>query len=429
MVISSLQWMAFLISSSIVAPIAIADLYGLSPIETAGFVQRTMFILGLSSLLQALFGHRLPINEGPAGLWWGVFTIYAGLSTALFSSKIETLQALQGAIIASGIVFILFSLFNWIDKIAKLFSPVVLGTYLLLLVLQLSGSFINGMLGVGYRKDGVDLPIALFSIVLVIFSYLLSNHKRKWLSQYSILITIAVGWLLFSIFGFGEKINLSTSSTVQFPEVFPFGIPTFDLGLIITSIFIALLLMTNMIASIQIVAPLVQQGGNDLQKKRGSLRRASLIAGMNHVLSSCFSSIGSVPISGAAGFIATTKITSIIPFCIGSALVMLSSFFPQLMAFFGALPPPVGYAAIFIVFANMIGLAFSQFDQEKDTKRIRFVIGISLLCGVGAMFVSGSAFRGIPPVVASILNNGLVLGSVVSIVVDQLTKKMAAKNT
>lgn len=418
--VSSLQWMAFLISGSIVAPIAISDLYGLNPAETAGFVQRTMFVLGLSSLLQALFGHRLPINEGPAGLWWGVFTIYAGLSTTLFSSKLATLQALQGAIIVSGIVFILFSLFNWIEKIAKLFTPVVLGTYLLLLVLQLSGSFISGMLGVGYRKDGVDLSIAIFSLVLVLFSSFLTNHKKKWISQYSILITLAVGWFFFSLLGFGGKVHFSVPSVVQFPELFPFGKPTFDLGLIITSIFITLLLMTNMIASIQIVAPLVE---NEKKKEQGNLRKASLIAGINHFLSSIFSSIGSVPISGAAGFIATTKITSIIPFCIGSGMVILSSFFPHLMAFFASLPTPVGYAAIFIVFANMISLAFSQFDQEKDTKRIRFVIGTSLLCGIGAMFVSGSAFKDVPPVAASLLNNGLILGSVVAIIVDQLTKK------
>ena len=68
----------------IVAPIAIAGLFGLNAEESAGFVQRTMFILGVSGFLQAVFGHRLPINEGPAGLWWGVFVLYGGLSTALF---------------------------------------------------------------------------------------------------------------------------------------------------------------------------------------------------------------------------------------------------------------------------------------------------------------------------------------------------------
>lgn len=139
--LSALQWMAFMVAGSIVAPIAIADLYQLNAIETAGLVQRTMFVLGVSSLLQALIGHRMPINEGPAGLWWGVFALYAGLSPTLFSSRFETLQALGGAMIISGIAFFLLSLFKLIEKLASLFTPVVSAIYLLLLVFQLSGPF------------------------------------------------------------------------------------------------------------------------------------------------------------------------------------------------------------------------------------------------------------------------------------------------
>src|SRR5690554_2046223 len=125
--ISSLQWLAFMLASSIVAPIAIADLYGLSVEETAGFVQRTIFILGVSGLLQGLFGHRLPINEGPAGIWWGVFAIYAGLSSTLFASSSETLQGLQGAMISSGVVFFILSVTGLTEKLTRLFTPVILG--------------------------------------------------------------------------------------------------------------------------------------------------------------------------------------------------------------------------------------------------------------------------------------------------------------
>ena len=84
--IAGFQWMAFMVAGSIVAPIAIANLFGLSPEESAGFVQRTMFILGAAGLLQGLFGHRLPINEGPAGLWWA-FVLYGGLAPLCFRRK------------------------------------------------------------------------------------------------------------------------------------------------------------------------------------------------------------------------------------------------------------------------------------------------------------------------------------------------------
>lgn len=425
--ISGFQWMAFMIAGSIVAPIAIADLFGLNSLETTGLVQRTMFVLGLSSLLQGLFGHRLPINEGPAGLWWGVFAIYAGLSTTLFASNIETLRGLEGAMIVSGVAFILLSVFKLIQKLASLFTPVVLGVYLLLLVMQLSGSFMNGMLGVGYRRDGVDLPIGLFSVILILFTFYLSKHRITWISQYSILISLGVGWLFFALLGFSKPIDFHTSKVIQLPSFFEFGLPIFDAGMITTAIFVTMLLLTNMIASIQVVDDVIAKE----QKKKGrevSFGRAGLVSGINQLLGGAFSAIGSVPISGAAGFIATTKLTSILPFLMGSLFVLVSSLSPQIMTIFAALPTPVGYAVTFVVFANMISIAFFQFDQEKDIARIRLVIGISLLIGVGSMFVPSAAYEGVPPILTSVLNNGLVLGSLTAIIVDQLTKKKRNAN-
>lgn len=419
--LSGLQWMAFMIAGSIVAPIAIADLFGLSSVETTGLVQRTMFVLGLASLLQGIFGHRLPINEGPAGLWWGVFAIYAGLSSTLFSSNMETLRGLEGAMIASGIVFILLTVFNLIHKLAKLFTPVVLGVYLMLLILQLSGTFINGMLGIGYRQEGVDIPVTIFSFVLVIFTFYISRHRVVWISQYSILISIVLGWALFALLGLSKPLVINPQNIVQFPKPFEFGAPIFDAGMITTAIFVTMLLLTNMIASIQVVNSVIarQQGTTP---KDVSFRKSGFISGINQLLGGGFSAIGSVPISGAAGFVATTGITTILPFITGSIFVLLASLSPHIMALFAALPTPIGYAVTFVVFSNMFSIAFAQFDQETDTKRSRLVIGISLLTGVGAMFVNAEAFEGISPILTSLLNNGLVLGSLTAIIVDQITK-------
>lgn len=431
-IVSAIQWMAFIIAGSIVAPIAIADVFQLNEIQTTGLVQRTMFVLGLAGFLQALFGHRLPINEGPAGLWWGVFTIYAGLSAALFSTNIETLQALQGAMIISGIVFFLLSFFKLIDRLAKLFTPVVSGIYLLLLVMQLSGSFLNGMMGIGGGKNEVDLKVAFFSLVLVGLTFYLTRHNIKWISQFAILISLGTGWLLFSLFDLGESFNRYNGPVFALPDILAFGKPVFDTGLMVTAVFITFLLITNMLASIRVTGQVLKKMGSE----NGDLRyRASgYIAGINQLLGGVFSAIGSVPISGAAGFISTTGITKLTPFIISSLLIIAGSMLPPVMSIFAALPAPVGYSVTFVIFANMIGIAFSEIDREQDQHRTRVVIGISMLAGVGAMFVPAEAFRSTPPILVSILNNGLILGTLLAVIVDQFTlakkkKKMRYKSS
>lgn len=50
---------------------------------------------------------------------------------------------------------------------------------------------------------------------------------------------------------------------------------------------------------------------------------------------------------------------------------------------------------------------------------MRSIIGISLLTGVGIMFVPETALKGLHPVFISLLSNGLVLGTLAAIAADQ----------
>ena len=79
-----------------------------------------LFVLGIAGILQAVIGHRLPIQEGPAGVWWGVFTLYASLGIEMFGSANNTLRVLSFCFLVSGVLFIILALLGLIDKIAKL---------------------------------------------------------------------------------------------------------------------------------------------------------------------------------------------------------------------------------------------------------------------------------------------------------------------
>ncbi|MCC3357695.1 purine/pyrimidine permease [Bacillus sp. REN16] len=423
---SSLQWLAFIIASSIVAPIAIAALYGMDASETASFVSRTFLVLGLSGLVQVYFGHRLPINEGPAGLWWGVFIIYAGLGPTLYGSGEETLRAIEAGILVSGILFMLLSVLGIIDRLSKLFTPVVTGTYLILLSLQLSGSFLNGIFGVGYRgEETVNLKIAGICLFIVLFTFVFAEKGPRVLRQYSVLISLALGWIIFAVFGLTEPVKITSNKLMEVPPVFAFGKPVFDSGMIATSILVTLLLLTNLIASVRVVEQVLQSQNIKLAKTR--YRPAGFMAGINQMLAGLFSAVAPVPISGAAGFIATTKINTRLPFIVGSFILVVISFFPKIMNFVSGLPAPIGYATVFIIFANLMLPALAGFENLVNKSQSRMIIVFSLFVGVGSMFVPSSAFQDVPPILTSVLNNGLVLGTVVAILIEQTVTKLGAK--
>ncbi|OCA91974.1 purine/pyrimidine permease [Pseudobacillus wudalianchiensis] len=419
---SAVQWLFFILASSLVAPIAIAGLFHLSPADTAEFVQRTMFVLGLSGIIQALIGHRLPINEGPAGLWWGVFAIYAGFAGTIYSSTEQALQSLEGGMIVSGVIFIFLAAFGLLEKMAKLFTPTVTFIYLLLLILQLSGSFLNGMFGLPNEAGTVRPLIMAGSAMTLIAAFYFSAHHVHWIRQYSVIISLGFGWLLFLLIGEAPLMSASDKQLFSLPGLFVFGPPLFDSGTIVTAAFITLLLTANMIASVRVMEEVMTHLNSSIQK--GSYRSAGLAAGLNQMLGGSFSAIGSVPISGAAGFVAQTGNASIRPFFVGSLLVVGMSIFPPVMNILASLPAPVGYAVTFVIFARMAGFAFAEMDKEKNKERVRLVAGISLLAGVGAMFVPAAAFTNFPAAAASILNNGLILGTIISICVEQFLLAM-----
>lgn len=416
-ILSSFQWFIFMIAASIAAPIAIAAVFGLNAADTAGFVQRTLLVLGVAGITQVLIGHKLPISEGPAGLWWGVFTIYATFVGVIYATPIETLQILQSGLLVSGVIFLLLSLTGIIDKITLLFTPVVTFTYLMLLIFQLSGSFLNGMIGLPNENGTIQILVITGSVITVVLAFWLGKHKKIFIQRYSIILSIAAGWIIFGLLGKAPFEMPTGNALVTMPDFFAFGAPVFDSGVIVTALFITFLLTANMVASIRVMESAMKEHFNERPKNR--FRQAGLAAGINTLFSGAASAIGSVPIAGAAGFVSATKSQSRTPFIVGCVIVAAVSFFPLIINTLSQIPAAVAFAVTFVIFTNMIRLAFLEWQKEQNTDRALTVIGVAWLIGVGLMFVPSDAYRVLPAAVSSVLSNGLITGTVTAVIVER----------
>lgn len=414
-----IQWAVFLMASSIAAPIAIAHVFGMDSGDTALFLQRTIFVLGVACILQAVIGHRLPINDGPSGLWWGIFIVYAGMIGVFYNTPQDALQALQSGMLYSGVLFIILAAAGVITKMKKLFTPAITFTYLMLLILQLSGTFVKGMLGVESTGDVIDLRIVAGSLLVLVFTFIAMGNKRDWMAKYAVLLAIIVGWGIFLLLNRAPSIEFVTQKVIEFPKMFVYGPPIWDSGMAVTSVFITFLLIANMLASIRVMETLLKQKFSIQVEDR--IRQGSFVSGINHLLAGAFSSIGPVPISGAAGFVGTTGMAGITPFLLGSGLIVILTFFPAFMAVFAALPAPVAYAVTFAIFTKMVSMAFTELDEDPKKERARKAVAIGLMTGVGIMFVPAESFSELPAVLASVFSNGLISGTIVAILIEQLS--------
>lgn len=425
--LASFQWMLFILMGSIVVPVAVGATYGLSGDVLVAFVSRTLFVLGMAGVIQLFFGHKMPIQEGPAGVWWAVFALYLGIGVSMFGpnneDNMETLRVLGFCFILSGVFFIAFAYMGLVEKIAKLFTPTIIGTYLVLMVIQLSGTFVKGMVGINQAGDAIDLVVLLLSVVTIGIAYYI--RRLKSVGMYATLISILVGWSLFIIFGKGNAV-FSTDAVFKLPSLFPFGTPRIELGMIVNVLLLTILLLTNLMASVRAVQIALESFGI---KNDGRLRQTGVASGVIHVLAGAFGAIGPVPISGSAAFIAQTKITEKIPFLVGNILVIAISLSPKVTAIFAALPAAVGFAALVPTFGfGTIVIAKNQLALAEYPDIRNFVAAAAWFTGIGIMFIPSSAFRDLPIIVTAVLSNGLIIGTAFAIVLEKtMLKKRKAE--
>lgn len=415
LVFSSIQWALFILMASIIVPITVSELYDFSFAETINFVQRTLFVLGLAGLLHVLIGHRLPIQEGPTNLWWAIFIFFSTTGTTFFSSTEETLSVLQTSLIMSGFIFIIISLVNGLKYIEKIMTPTLLAVYLLLLVIQLSGAFIEGLMGINENNVYINPQILILSILLVGINYFLATIKK--IQNFSVLLTIIIGWIIFFILGLTKPVEYS-NKLFQIPTMTNLMEIKFYPSVIPLVFSVTILLMMNLIVTVRVVTDVYNRNNQPYPKHSQPL--SGIVSGVNQILAGVYSTVGPVPISGSAPFIESTRQFLRVPFIIGSILVISVSFFPQIISILVTIPPAVGYAAIFPIFANMMILSMDLLFSVENRARMYKILSISLFTGTGIMFLPGESFIKISPILTPLISNGLVVGTIVCFILELL---------
>ncbi|GIP33154.1 purine/pyrimidine permease [Paenibacillus sp. J2TS4] len=413
--LSAIQWFIFMLANFVTVPIVLGQTLGLGGEEIALFTSRTLFLCGLIGGLQVLFGHRLPIIEGPAGMWWGVFLVLITMNAQLGGTTETLLAELQMGLIVSSLVFILIALFRLLHRLRALFTPIITGTFLILLAMQVSKSLVEGILGIGYEGSEHVLPkIVLLSLLLISITVGLMMKAKGIIQSMAILIGLGTGWLLFAVLGM-VRFPEGQTPWVALPEIFPFGAPQWNTGVVITCVITSLILLSNLIASIQVFAVSAGEKTTD-----SMLNKGSFITGVGTLLSGLFGTIAAVPLTAAASLVALTRIASGLPFLIASIGFVVLGLLPKVGQWLSSIPQPVGYAILFTVFGQLLGFGLRDLKQLKLDQRDLFVVGFSLLAGIGLLFVPGHAWEGLPSIVGFLLGNGLIVGVTIAVLLEHV---------
>lgn len=415
------QWFIFLLANALALPIVLGQAFGLESADIAGLMQRTLMLVGLSSLLQVALGHRYPVADGPAGSWAIVFVVMAYIGRAQGYEGGEILRLLAGGVLVAGAIMLVLGLAKQTHRLLFLFTPLVTGCFMLLLVIQLSGVFVRGMV-TDPRSGVMTMPVALIGLLVFIGVLLCSFSRHALVRTYAVLVGIVLGWGAFTLLGLSASSLPETASGVQWPAIFVFGWPRLDTGMLVVAVLFSLLLISNQVAAITAISSVVDKEQPDMKQ---ALNRSSWVSGISHVMAGGLATIAVVPLPVTAGFIQLTGDKRRGPFMLACICLALVSLFPAAVGFLSLLPAPVANAALLATFIKLVMLAFQLLTKYPLDQRAGTILGVTMLLGVGCMFLPTELYRDWPGLAQYLLGNGLLTGTLIALVMEQLWRKTA----
>lgn len=413
-VVYSLQWLAFNLVNVSVVPLVVGNALGLDHNGIAELSRRIMFFASLASILQILYGHKLPIIEGPAGMWWGIFVTLGQMAPAMGKDLAVLRSDLEAGMIAAGLVMVLLGCSGLMGRALKLFSPAVTGTVLILLALQLSGSFVRGMLGITGPDSALDMRAFLVSLLVLAIVVLVNLTCTGFVRSIAILIGTAAGWIAAVLAGISPDISYEPAS-IQLPGLFSWGTPTLDPAILLISVLTSVLVLSNSVASI-----FAMERTLHITIAKKDHNKGVIYTGIGDILSGVSATIGLVPYSASAGLVSLTGVGARAPFILFSAMTMIMGLIPSIGHFFSSIPAPVGYSVLLASFCQMLCFGLTDYGRIKFTGRMVFVVGLPVLIGTGILSLPASSFATIPAWLRYIFGNGFLAGMLLCILLEHV---------
>ncbi|HZG71515.1 MAG TPA: uracil/xanthine transporter [Chondromyces sp.] len=415
--LAGLQWLFFLFTNTVVIPITVGAAFQLSQSKIITLIQFSFLFTGLACIVQALLGHKRSIMEGQSGLWWGVILSLCYAAPAQGMSLSELGGSLSIGIILSGIVTTLIGLCGLSGYISKLFNAGVMAVFMFLLGVRLNTIFLQGMLGIPFgghsQEASINLPVFLIACLVVFFTIMLSMKAPPQLAKYSLLLGIIAGWILFGLL-FGEESAMHVSGGVEF-GFFPLGAPHWNAGVIVTVMIAGLVNTSNTFGALK--------GTDDIYQTPASAkqyRNSFSISGLFGVISGFLGMVPYAPYVSSIGFLNQTKILRRLPFIIGGAMFMLMGIVPAISNLMAKLPLSVGSAVLLVAYLRLLHSSLQYFAQIELNPPNIYRLAIPLFTGIILMTFPSSYFETIPGTLRPLLSNGLLVGILLSLLLENI---------
>ncbi|KAM0973343.1 hypothetical protein FF1_016697 [Malus domestica] len=367
-------------------------------IEKARVVQTMLFVSGLNTLLQSLFGTRLPT------VVMGSYTYIIPTASIILANRYkaftdpherfsETMRGIQGALIITSCFQMIVGFLGLWRNVVRFLSPLSVVPFITFAGL--------GIYNLGFPLLARCVELGLPELIIMVFiSQFLSRFihtKRQICHRFSVLFSVAIVWLFAQILTSSGVYNNTPTSTqiscrtdrsgligaapwIYIPYPFQWGSPTFNAGEVFAMIAASFVSIFESSGTFFATA----RYGSATPVPPSVTGRGVGWLGVGVLLNGMFGSpTGTTASVENAGLLALTRVGSRRVIQISAGFMIFFSIFGKFGALFASIPTPIIAALSCVLFGYVAsaGLGFLQFCN-LNSFRTKFVLGFSFFMGI-----------------------------------------------
>ena len=390
-----LQHVLAMFVANITPIIILANVVGIGTATSSALVQNCMIIAGIGTLVQLYpiwrIGSRLPIVMGIS------FTF---LSLAIAIATTQGMGTLMGAVIVGGLVEGCLGLFP--NKWTKLIPHVVAATVVTAIGFSLLPIGANSFAGGQGAADFGSVTNWIIGSVTLLACLVTQVFARGFLRSLSVLVGLAVGYVLSVCMGVVDFSALNQVDVVALPSFMPFT-PEFHLDAILAIVCVYLVSATETIGDTSAICS-GALGRNVQNREMGSS------VACDGFVSSVAGLFGCTPITSFSqnvGLATMSKVINRSTIAIGAAIMIIGGLFPAVGTILTTIPQPVLGGCTIMMFGSILFAGFGMLAKSGFSQRNMIIVSLSLSVGLGFTQATG-LFAIFPKIVQTVFAENCV---------------------
>lgn len=413
-----IQHLLAMYAGAILVPLIIGDALGFNAEQMTYLVAIDILMCGVATLLQVYSGKFIGI-----GLPVVLGCTFTALTPIIVIGTTQSIGAIYGSIIASGIIVVLIA--GFFGKLVKFFPPVVTGSVVTIIGISLLPTAITNFGGgdatAANFGSSTNLMLGFAALVTIIVVY---RFTQGFMRSIAILMGIVVGTVLGILMGVVNFQPVKDAGWLHMVQPFYFGKPEFHVEAIITMTLVAIVSLVESTGVYHALSDITKKPltSKDLAKGYRSEGIASIIGGILNAFpyTTYSQNVGLVQITGV-------KERKVI--VITGVMLVILGFLPKAAALTQIIPTPVLGAAMIAMFGIVITQGMKMLAPEI-TKSMENALIVACAVGLGVgVSVVPTVFQALPETLSILFANGIVTGAFVAIVLNIVFNMLGVKAT